>query len=405
MVPNENTQRNSFLEQEKFENALDFLPEAMVAEMLKKHADVVNSLGNQLREVSLAKQSIRQKLEELGLVRNVNDILGQRSYTTTVGIDGSFVVIKQLSLDTVAVAAVAVEGLVPPRETRYWEKPQHIVNIFPVAHNSENSRICRGIMFSYELELAKKAPHRIVFLDGSLTSQLIGIGQSLSAISETEHNQTTEGELANHLKQRLGTTFKNYLDILESPHVDQLFVGVPKYSSRNEVIRKLQENGLDHPILSRLNDKGLLSTVLKAGEVVGPVALTEPGRDRWHISDVPKEQIVLRDKIVNAINDVHVVYFKPSPGHPALRLEISKDAASNDRRVSTLLDALLDQARIPGVIEPYPIHIADLFVKQVSGALAELRNAALSDLGEMAEMSFSDVFLSLHDYRTEGGFE
>src|SRR5207245_6258290 len=121
-------------------------------------------------------------------------------------------------------------------------------------------------------------------------------------------------------------------------------------------------------------------TVLKGGEVVGPGSLTEPGLDRSHISDVPKEHIPLRDKILNAINDVHVIYFKPSPGHPALRLEISKDAALNDRRLSTLLDALLDQARIPGVIEPYPIHIADLFVKQVSGALAELRNATLSDL-------------------------
>src|SRR5438132_6500882 len=115
----------------------------MVDEMLKKHGEVVKNLGNQLREVSRAKQSIREKLEELRLIRNVNDILGQRSYTTTVGIDGSYVVIKQLALDTVAVAAVAVEGLVPPKETRYWEKPQHIVNIFPVAHNSENSRICR----------------------------------------------------------------------------------------------------------------------------------------------------------------------------------------------------------------------------------------------------------------------
>src|SRR5207237_714585 len=161
----------------------------------------------------------------------VNDILGQRSYTTTVGIDGSYVVIKQLALDTVAVAAVAVEGLVPPKETRYWEKPQHIVNIFPVPHNSENARLCRGIMFSYEL-----------------------------------------------------------------------------------------------PILTRLNDKGLLSTVLKAGEVVGPVPLTRD-RDRWHISGVPAEYVSLRDRITDAIGDLCVLYFKPSPGHPALRLEICKEAA------------------------------------------------------------------------------
>ena len=103
------------MQQEKFENALDFLPEAMVDEMLKKHREVVSNLSTQLREVGRAKHTIRQKLEELSLIRNVNDILGQRSYTTTVGIDGSYVVIKQLSLDTVAVAAVAVEGLYPQK--------------------------------------------------------------------------------------------------------------------------------------------------------------------------------------------------------------------------------------------------------------------------------------------------
>ncbi|SRR6266487_91254 len=405
MVPNENTQRNSFLEQEKFENALDFLPEAMVAEMLKKHADVVNSLGNQLREVSLAKQSIRQKLEELGLVRNVNDILGQRSYTTTVGIDGSFVVIKQLSLDTVAVAAVAVEGLVPPKETRHWEKPQHIVNIFPVPHNSENARLCRGMMFSYELQLANKAPHSVVFLDGSLTSQLIGVGQSLSAIKEFEASgDLSAAELTGLIEERLEMTFKNYLNVLESPQVDRMFVGVPKYSSRNEVILRLIKGGLRHTILTRLNDKGLLSTVLKAGEVVGPVPLTRD-TDRWHLSGVPAKYHPLRDKITKAIEDLCVLYFKPSPAHPALRLEISKEAASNEHRLSSLLDALLDQARIAGVIEPYPIHIADMFVKQVHGALAELRDAALSDLVAMEGTSFSDVFLSLQNYRTEGGFD
>jgi hypothetical protein len=260
-------------------------------------------------------------------------------------------------------------------------------------------------MFSYELELANKAPHRVVFLDGSLTSQLIGVGQSLSAISESENNEDlSKGALAEHIGERLETTFTNYLNVLHSSQVDRLFVGVPKYSSRNEVILQLVKGGLQLPILARLNDKGLLSTVLKAGEVVGPVPLSQD-RDRWHISGVPSKYVSLRDKITEAIGDLCVFYFKPSPGHPALRLEISKEAALNEHRMSTLLEALLDQARIAGVIEPYPIHIADLFVKQVHGALAELRDAAFSDLGEMEEISFSDVFLSLQNYRTEGGFD
>src|SRR5438552_3012304 len=52
---------------EKPENALDFLPEAMVDEMLKRHLEVVNNLGNQLRDVGRSKQAVREKLEQLGL--------------------------------------------------------------------------------------------------------------------------------------------------------------------------------------------------------------------------------------------------------------------------------------------------------------------------------------------------
>lgn len=390
----------------KPENPLDFLPEALVDEMLKKHHAIVSDLGQQLREVGKVKESVRIGLQELGLLKNVNDLLSQRSYATTVGVDGSYVIIKQLSLDTVAVAAVAVEGLVPPKEPRHWEKPQHIVNIFPVEHHPDTTRLCRGIMFSYELELACKAPHRVVFLDGSLTSQLIGIGQSLSTIKDREgsgHN--APAQLVAHLKQRLEKTLKDYLHVLLSPQVDRVYVGVPKYSSRSEVLHTLAENGLSAPILKRLNDKGILSTVLKAGDVVGPIRLIQSETDQWHISGVPREYTPLRDRIIEAISNLHVLYFKPSLGHPALRLEIGEAAATNRHRLSLLLEALLDQSRISGVIEPYPIHIADLFVKQISGALSELREAALSELGEIVEMNFADVYLSLHDYRTEGGFD
>ena len=114
---------------------LDFLPEALVDEMLNQTRGIISEIQFQIENISKLKNPIRLKLEEIGLLRNFAELLAQKTYPTTVGIDGTYSVIKQLSIDTAAIAAVAVEGLIPPKEERPWEKPQHKMNVFPVSHD------------------------------------------------------------------------------------------------------------------------------------------------------------------------------------------------------------------------------------------------------------------------------
>ena len=386
-------------------SSLDYLPEALVDEMLSKTDGIISKIRVQIECISKLKNPIRLKLEEIGLLRNVAELLAQKTYPTTVGIDGTYSVIKQLSIDTVAIAAVAVEGLIPPKEDRPWEKPRHKLNVLPVSHHTDTNSLCRAIMFSYELELALKAPHNVVFLDGSLISYLIGIGQGLYAIYRSTEREDAPRELVEHYKERLGDTLSNYCDVLLTPKIDRIYVGIPKYSSRNEIINYLRKFDVEDQIFERFNDKGLLSLVLKAGDVVGPVKLPVGGRWRLHLDGVPSEYSRLRNKILEALDDVYVLYFKPSSSHPTLRVEIAGEIARNKSRLSVLLDALYDQSRIPGVIEPYPIHIADMFVKNVHGSLNALRDASLSDIGEIPGIDFSDIYMFLHNYRSEGGFE
>jgi len=385
--------------------ALDFLPEALVDEMLNKTDGIIDKIRIQIESISKLKNPIRSKLKEIGLLRNIAELLAQKTYPTTVGIDGTYSIIKQLSIDTVAIAAVAVEGLLPPKEERPWERPRHVLSIFPVSHHTDTSTLCRAIMFAYELELALKAPHNVVFLDGSLISYLIGISQGLYAICKSTEKDNAPIELMNHYIDRLGDTLKNYCEVLITPKIDRIYVGIPKYSSRNEIIEYLNKFDIGHEELGKFNDKGLLSLVLKAGDVVGPVKMPVGGKWRLHLDGVPGQYDSLRDQIMDALDDIHVLYFKPSASHPTLRVEIAGEVARNKNRLSVLLDALYDQSRIPGVIEPYPIHIADMFVKNVHGSLHELRDASLSDIGEIPGIDFSDIYFFLHNYRSEGGFE
>ena len=264
-------------------------------------------------------------------------------------------------------------------------------------------------MFSYELELACNAPHRIIFLDGSFTSQLIAFGQAISATEKEE----APIELKNYYLERLEKTFNNYIETLKSSRTDKLHVAVPKYSSRKEVIERLKEEGIEYSILNQMNDKSFLSLVLKAGEVVGPIKLTRK-KDRWHLSgkeilkNIYKNMFNkynnLIEKIIYYLNRLHVLYFKPSSSHPALRVEISEDIARNRTKLSWLLEGLRYQTS-PGTLEPYPLYIADTYAKHLKEAIVGLKDITLSEIGINRNFNFSDILLTLHAYRTEGGYE
>jgi hypothetical protein len=181
---------------------LDFLPEELVRDMLSQYKGIINDINNELLKLEKLKEKVRKILENKGMLKNDNALIKPTIYPTTVGVDGSWSVIKQVALDIVAIAAVAVEGLIPPKEERKWPKPHHIVKIYPVKHSDDTSTLCRALMFSYELELAVNAPHKIVYVDGSLTSQLIAFGQAFSAIKEDIDNKLPS-ELKEEIINRL----------------------------------------------------------------------------------------------------------------------------------------------------------------------------------------------------------
>ncbi|MEM1671239.1 MAG: DNA double-strand break repair nuclease NurA [Archaeoglobaceae archaeon] len=387
-------------------SAIDDLPEAMFDEALQKYkSQVYAQMESYFVNISDLRSKIREKLLELGFLKNISEIVKYPKYPTTCGVDGAFAISKHLMIDVVGIAAVAVEGLTPPKEDRKWPKPHHLIEIFPVEHRERTSSVCRGLMFSFELELANRAPHSIVLLDGSLTSQLIALGMSFSAIEKNE----VPISLSESFLNRAEKTLKNYLNVLKSEKTDQIFAGLPKYSSRSEIIQKLIENFPEFhniPLFKNSNDKGFLSLVLKPDEVVGPIPLQKSEEEgKWHLSGLKGEYEEFEGKIVEALNSLHVLYYKPSPSQPALRVEIPGTVALNTARLSILLKGLMDQAKFAGIIEPYPLFLADMFVKNLGFALSEIKNIVESDIGSLDYINTLDSFLAMHEYRSVGGYE
>jgi len=367
------------------------LPEALVEEMLSKSESVGRSLYQSFKELRDNKANFRNQLQNKDLLRNESE-LGYAEIPTTCGADGSYAVERLLAIDFAACAAVAIEGLTPPSEKREWERPHHQVLIQPEKHDLDTGMVIRGIMMQMELELAAKAPHDIVFLDGSLTTPLIYVNQAIN------HVLTSDSTTASTILREKFTAFLScYKTILESSRTDKLWVSMPKYTTRRELGDQLKWP-------TSYDDRGILTSVLSPGEFTTPVPLEQP-REPWHLRLAPeaKQHEDLKDQVLAAIDGLFVIYYKPHAWTPAFRIELARSIATNPPRISLLLQGLKYQSRTPGIMEPYPLYMADRMVKHLRIAIPAFRQTATSKITEKYEGDIGDIFFNMHGYRTETG--
>src|SRR5437867_13389068 len=248
------------------ESPFEDLPEALVEEMLSHYKRLGEQVTASLQDLQSRRDKIRESLMGLNLLRSDSKIVLSHVHPTTCGVDGSYAIERLLSTDIAAMAGVAVEGLTPPSEKRHWPRPHHLCDVSTVSHHEATGLIIRAVMVTMELELAAKAPHDVVFLDGSLTTPLIHLNQALARLGEVPE------ELSRALLGRIGSALDHYAEILASKRTDKIFAGVPKYTSRNEISSALG--------LSKHEDRSLLSYILRGGELIGPSDMIKPEEDR-----------------------------------------------------------------------------------------------------------------------------
>ena len=368
------------------ESPFEDLPEALVEEMLSHYKKLGEQLSASLKEIQSHKEKIRESLGSQNLLRTDSAIIRSHAYPTTCGVDGSYAIERLLSTDIAAMAGVAVEGLTPPSEKRHWPHPHHLCDVSTVAHRDATALIIRAVMVTMELELAALAPHDVVFLDGSLTTPLIHLNQALARLSEVPE------ELSRVLLRRIGSALDHYAEILASKRTDKIFAGVPKYTSRNEISSALG--------LSKHEDRSLLSYILRGGELTGPSDMIKPDED-WHFSSLP---VTMKDKakeIISSLYELTVLYYRPYDYFPALRIEVSPSVAKNQSRLSILLESFQLQCGAPGIVEPYPLYLADRMVKHLSTALPAIRKATTMEMASGPTQDVGGIFLAMQGYRTE----
>lgn len=373
------------------------LPAALVEEVLGQAASAGDLLLRTFREVRADKDRLRGTLERARIIRHESDFPAV-PIPTTCAADGSYAIERLLTADLAAAAAIAVEGLTPPSETRYWPQPQHTTFVIAEPHHAETATVLRALMLGHELELAVHAPHDLVMLDMTLTLPVIYFNQALNKAHEVN-----DLECAKRFVVCATKFLSAYRTILLNTRSDHNFIGLPKYSTRRELGTRLGWS-------AQHDDRGLLTLLLKPGEIVGPESLEQPEPpDSWHINtgnlpdSVRVEARSIADTILGAMKQICTFYYKPHAWLPALRVEVAEHVARNEHRMATILRGLKEQSATPSMLEPYPVYMADRMVKALARAVPAFRQVTTQSISERYEGDIGEVFFAMHGYRSESG--
>lgn len=372
------------------------LPTALVEEVLGQASAAGDLLLDSFKKVKADRETYRKSLHEIELLLD-DSHYGYPPVPTTCGTDGSYAIERLLTTDLAAAGSVAVEGLTPPSEKRHWPQPRHLPFVKPEIHHDETATILRSVMLGSELLLAVRAPHELVMIDGTLTLPIIYFNQALNAAPDLSKLRCSE-EFLGHCIEYL----EAYNIILHAQRSDKNYIGLPKYSTRREIGSKVGWPG-------HHDDRGLLTMLLKPGELTKPMTLEEREQDRWHLDTnrLPNEIRDQVDKItpgiIDGLKNVHVFYYKPHEWLPALRIEVAQDIAKNPYRLGSVLQGLKHQCATPSMLEPYPIYMADRMAKALARSLPAFRQVATQRISEQYEGDIGEVFFAMHGYRSESG--
>ena len=376
------------------------LPAALVEEVLRETTAVAENLLTSFEQVRDERETLRRRLVDSGLVI-ADSSLGYPPLPTTCAADGSYAIERLLTTDLAAATAVAVEGLTPPSEKRHWEQPHHRTFVAAEPHEEDTATVLRAVMVGEELRLLTAAPHDLVMLDGTFTLPIIYFNQAFGKASQSGRLRCSQRLLAKGL-----TYLEAYLTILRAERSDKHFVALPKYSTRQEIGRKL-----DWP--KNYDDRGMLTLLLNPGELTKPVAFDHPqdsqGNPTWHLNvpgfpDESKERArELADGVVSALGPLRVFYYKPQQWLPAMRIEVAASVSSNTHRLATVVQGIKHQTATASMLEPYPIYLADRTAKALARALPAFRQVTTQRISERYEGDIGEVFFAMHGYRSESG--
>ena len=364
------------------------IPASLVEQMLQKTNEIGEILQSSMHDINRKKEKFRLQLEQIGLLDN--DInFGNTKPLVSGGVDGAYAVDRLLGTDLLFAAAVGVEGI-NELENGKRIAPNHDVFVYPEKHNPENMISARAIMLEMEIKLAANAPYDIVYLDGSLTTALIHMYKAINFI------ENLKSKSSDKIKEDFKDFLISYKKILDLKDTYKYYLGIPKYTSRNDIGKNLHwpEN---------YDDRAILTLILDPGEFTRPKLFTS--EEGWHVR-LPyedEELRVLMQQVISGIKNLSVIYYKPHPWCPALRIEMPSATAGDETKLNSILINIKNQCQTPSIMEPFPLYMADRIAKHMAPAIPAYKQIIMNQMTQLNDHNEKDIFFLMHSYRTEGG--
>lgn len=364
------------------------IPASLVEQMLQKTNEIGDILQSSMHDINRKREKFRLQLEQIGLLDN--DInFGNTKPLVSGGVDGAYAVDRLLGTDLLFAAAVGVEGI-NELENGKRIAPNHDVFVYPEKHNPENMISARAIMVEMEIKLAANAPYDIVYLDGSLTTALIHMYKAINFI------ENLNSKSSDKIKEDFKDFLISYKKILDLKDTYKYYLGIPKYTSRNDIGKNLHwpEN---------YDDRAILTLILDPGEFTRPKLFTS--EEGWHVR-LPyedEELRVLMQQVISGIKKLSVIYYKPHPWCPALRIEMPSATAGDETKLNSILINIKNQCQTPSIMEPFPLYMADRIAKHMAPAIPAYKQIIMNQMTQLNDHNEKDIFFLMHSYRTEGG--
>ena len=364
------------------------IPASLVEQMLQKTNEIGGILQSSMHDINRKREKFRLQLEQIGLLDNDINFRNIKPLVSG-GVDGAYAVDRLLGTDLLFAAAVGVEGI-NELENGKRIAPNHDVFVYPEKHNPENMISARAIMVEMEIKLAANAPYDIVYLDGSLTTALIHMYKAINFIENL--NSKSSDKIREDFKDFL-ISYKKILDLKDTY---KYYLGIPKYTSRNDIGKNLHwpEN---------YDDRAILTLILDPGEFTRPKLFTS--EEGWHVR-LPyedEELRVLMQQVISGIKNLSVIYYKPHPWCPALRIEIPSTTACDETKLNSILINIKNQCQTPSIMEPFPLYMADRIAKHMAPAIPAYKQIIMNQMTQLNDHNEKDIFFLMHSYRTEGG--
>lgn len=373
---------------EKFSPFME-IPASLVQKLLNDTDKITDDLILPFLDIQHRKQEFRSQLFNKQLIRNDSEMKCDRFYSTC-GVDGSCGIDRLVGTDLIVAGAVGVEGL-SQSDNSLWDNNNYDSFVSTETHDLEkNDIIARALMLEMELKLAANAPYDLILMDGSLTTALIHMYKAVHYFKYGFKQSVTK------LRNEFENFLASYKRVLAGEISDRIWIGLPKYTSRNDIGGSLNLN-------IAYDDKALLSLVLAPGEFTSPTIFTD--RDAWHV-EVPYENErtrALKEEVTKTVKQLSFIYYKPHSWTPALRIEVPYKIVQDEEKLFAILQAIKTECKLPTLLEPYPLYMADRQVKNLSQTIPSLRQIATRRMVEEEKLNAEDIFFMMRSYRTESG--